>query len=456
MENEKKLVALSQKKLLAKVNSSIGITNKLIAENNKKLVVEIFERNPRFFIGLISQFYPLTLEILTFEKSLNWTYVSRENNITHLLNEQNAIELNKFKELDWKLVSQNENIIWSEEILNVFENKLDWEYLSENNNMLINDEILGSYSHKWDWNNFKFNETFPWSLEIIKKYENKWNWETLLRNKKNPLIIDLLEKHFENNDSDKFKKEISVNKQLRYLFEMSLKERDLAVLCTNASLEWNIELIENKIGTYKWNWQDISRNENLSWSLELIERFEDKWNWYSLSNNLSIKWTKKIIDRFEDKLIFDYYIDDDWGLSTNEEYGYSSSGMSSNKNVIWTEELIENYDERLNWRKLSRNENLPWSIEFFQKHINKWDWDLISANTNLPWSSELIEEYEDKWDYFSLSRNPRIPWTIKLIHKHTLKIKYAYYNLWKTLKPYVDDEMVINLLKKLENGELKS
>ena len=31
MENENKVVALSQKNLLAKVNSSIGITNKLIA-----------------------------------------------------------------------------------------------------------------------------------------------------------------------------------------------------------------------------------------------------------------------------------------------------------------------------------------------------------------------------------------------------------------------------------------
>jgi len=455
MENENKLVALSQKNLLAKVNSSIGITNKLIAENNKKLVVEIFERNPKFFISLISQFYPLTLEILTFEKFLNWTYVSRENNITHLLNEHNATELDKFKELDWKLVSKNENIIWSEEILNVFWFDLDWEYLSENKSMLINEEILDNYSTLWNWNKICINENFPWSLQIIKKYENNWDWETLLRNKKNPLIIDLLEKHFENNDSDKFKKEISANKHLRYLFEMSLKERDLAGLCTNAILKWNIELIEKNIGTYGWKWQDISSNENLSWSLELLERYEDKWNWYTLSNNQGIKWTKKIIDRFEDKLTFDCFIDD-YFLQTYEDYGCSASGMSSNKNVQWTEELIENYDERLNWRKLSRNENLPWSIEFFQKHINKWDWSELSGNTNLPWSSELIEKYEDKWSYSSLSRNPKIPWTIKLIHRHTLKIKYAYYNIWQKLEPYIDDEMVINILKKLENGELKS
>ena len=56
MEKENKVVAQSQKNLLAKVNSSIGITNKLITENNKKLVVEIFEQNPKFFIDLISEY----------------------------------------------------------------------------------------------------------------------------------------------------------------------------------------------------------------------------------------------------------------------------------------------------------------------------------------------------------------------------------------------------------------
>ena len=77
--------------------------------------------------------------MLSFEKFLYWYHVNKDNNITHLLNEQNTTDLDKFKKLDWKLVSENENIIWSEEILNVFENKLHWEYLSKNNNMLINE-----------------------------------------------------------------------------------------------------------------------------------------------------------------------------------------------------------------------------------------------------------------------------------------------------------------------------
>lgn len=85
MENENKLVALSQKNLLSKVNSSIGITNKLIAENNKKLVVEIFVRNPKFFIDLISESYPLNDNILKYGQNLNWYKICRLNNIINLL-----------------------------------------------------------------------------------------------------------------------------------------------------------------------------------------------------------------------------------------------------------------------------------------------------------------------------------------------------------------------------------
>ena len=102
MENENKVIALSQKNLLAKVNSSFGITNKLIAENNKKLVVEIFERNPNFFIGLISQFYPLTIELLSFEEILNAHTISLYNDLTILLTNSNSEDFYNIKKLNWK------------------------------------------------------------------------------------------------------------------------------------------------------------------------------------------------------------------------------------------------------------------------------------------------------------------------------------------------------------------
>ena len=160
MENENKVVALSQKNLLAKVNSSIGITNKLITENNKKLVVEIFERNPNFFIGLISQFYPLTIELLSFEKILNGKLISRSNNLTDLLLSTEISELNKIATLDWLELSLNNNIIWTE-------------------------KIIDSFLEKWDWSLLCLNSSICWNEEMIDKYESNSNYGKVLaaRNK---------------------------------------------------------------------------------------------------------------------------------------------------------------------------------------------------------------------------------------------------------------------------------
>jgi hypothetical protein len=51
----------------------------------------------------------------------------------------------------------------------------------------------------------------------------------------------------------------------------------------------------------KWDWQDLSNNKSLPWSIGLIERFKDKWSWENLSRNESLPWSIELIERFEDK-----------------------------------------------------------------------------------------------------------------------------------------------------------
>jgi hypothetical protein len=74
----------------------------------------------------------------------------------------------------------------------------------------------------------------------------------------------------------------------------------------------------------------------LPWSIELIEKYEDKWNWSILSWNEALH------------------------LSI---------------------ELIEKFKERWDWNNLSRNESLPWSIELIEKY--KWYWSCLSINEAL-------------------------------------------------------------------------
>ena len=45
----------------------------------------------------------------------------------------------------------------------------------------------------------------------------------------------------------------------------------------NKALPWSLELIERYED--RWYWQSLSENETLPWSIELIERYEDHWQW---------------------------------------------------------------------------------------------------------------------------------------------------------------------------------
>ncbi|HNJ87171.1 MAG TPA: hypothetical protein PKU92_11355, partial [Agitococcus sp.] len=84
-----------------------------------------------------------------------------------------------------------------------------------------------------------------------------------------------------------------------------------------------------------WDWKELSNNEALPWSLELIERFDDKWDWERLSNNEALPWSLELIERFEDK----------WRWS-----GGISLDLSYNEAVPWSLELIERFKDKWDWR----------------------------------------------------------------------------------------------------------
>lgn len=497
MENENKVVALSQKNLLAKVNSSIGITNKLIAENNKKLVVEIFERNPKFFIDLISKFYPLNVEMMAYEKHLNWNTISLYNDLTILLRNSNPEGLYKLNSLNWKSLSRNKKIEWSSKIIDKFIDKWNWSSLSRNETVPFDQELIYKFSERWDWDSFSYNDKFPWSFELVDKYEDKLEFSCAAI-PAIPLSIKLIEKHkniwnvHHWSSINYFNKFITWNEVFLYK-EYFLLE----ALSSNENLIWTLELINQYED--KWNWSSLSANKNLPWSLELLEKYEHRWDWNNISNNQSIEWTAKLIERFDNKLYFDTILNDN---QINEgEYWCEDSnyGLSSNKNVCLTEELIEKYIDRWNWSILSENEKLPWSVDFFNKYILRWDlhklsgnnkfpfteviistyeerwqwivstpkpyyggylYDLdLSSNEHLPWSESFIDKYAERWNWSNLFNNMSINWSIKLLNKHSDKLICSNNDtpssIWNTLSPYIDDELMIKLLEDIKNGKIE-
>ena len=495
MENENKVIALSQKNLLAKVNSSIGITNKLIAENNKKLVVEIFERNPKFFIDLISKFYPLNVEMVAYSKYLNWDSISLYNDLTNILLELDTEYLYKIKTLKWDQLGGNKNIKWSEKIISSHFNKWCWISLSYNISIPFNTQIIDKFSNKWRWQWLQTNRSFPWDFELVEKYENILDMEDSLTCSNIPLSVNLIEKYKNIWKEENWSLISSLNKYITWKEILLFKDYFIwEDLSRNENLIWTLELIEQFKD--KLNWAHLSENAKLPWNLELLKEYEEKWDWYNISNNQGVEWSQELIKIFENKL----YFKSKWTYSKityDEYYGKSLYGLSSNKGVIWSENLIERYTEKWNWKKLSEIAEISWSCAFIEKHKEKLDWVILSRNSKINWSEDLIEKYKSRWKwsenisgkffgfyYFDLSSNEHLPWSesfidkyakrwnwsnlfdnmginwsVKLIHKHSDKLICSNNDtpssIWNTLSPYIDDELVINLLEDIKNGKIE-
>lgn len=160
------------------------------------------------------------------------------------------------------------------------------------------------------------------------------------------------------------------------------------------------------------NWDFLSINEKLPWSIPFIERFYELWNWKRLSGNESLPWSEEFILRFADK----------WKIKTNDSRYepcllYNDSITWSKKLVYrfadqmcgtWlaqrTEllndhpEILEDFKEVIWWEYVSANEYMNWSEELIDKFITYWDWDCLSANEAIVWSKELKEKYKDRFN----------------------------------------------------------
>ncbi len=121
-------------------------------------------------------------------------------------------------------------------------------------------------------------------------------------------------------------------------------------------------LTEAQLARYadQWDWELLSENAGLPWSIDLLEQFAETWDWGALSYNSELPWGIDLIERFADK----WY----WHL-LSEDYGL-----------------------------------LPWSIDLIERYADKWDWGVLSKNSGLPWSKQLFRQFETNWHMESVSK----------------------------------------------------
>jgi hypothetical protein len=143
--------------------------------------------------------------------------------------------------------------------------------------------------------------------------------------------------------------------------------------CTTLDI---IECFINEPHTFKFSWEDVSRNPNLT--VEFIKKHPYKrWNWRFISENSS--FTPKDVEN-------------------NPEFPWEPGYLVLNKS--FPEEEIEKVIDNYSWQR-SIWENNDLSLEFIKYHSRgkRLNWRLLSLNKNI--TPEFIE---------SKIRNPFVYW----------------------------------------------
>lgn len=203
------------------------------------------------------------------------------------------------------------------------------------------------------------------------------------------------------------------------------EQLDVKFLSNNYYAEWDSDTIS--MFKQKLDWSLFSASCRSFADVNMIQEFSKEIAWISsdheagctgLSYNPKISWTEELIAKYENQLDF--------------------ITLSYVESFPWSEKYIDKYIDRWDWEGLSYQPNLPWSEQFIAKYENHWDWDFIILNVKIPWTVpllekyfhrfdhmgstafasnetftnniEIIEEFSDHLCWYTISRNPNLPW----------------------------------------------
>jgi hypothetical protein len=195
---------------------------------------------------------------------------------------------------------------------------------------------------------------------------------------------------------------------------------DWDALSRNENLSWSASLLHEH--AHKWDWAALSANEAIPFSGDLIERHHRRWDWELLSVNEALPWTEDLIRRFSGQW--------PWGLAQDDASDFGFKGaLSMNRALPWSAELLNEFKHRWDWRILSGNPVLPWSPDLLHRFREQWAWGVepsnkellyptLSTNPGVSWTERLLTEYSALLNWTELSRNPSLPWTETFLERH--------------------------------------
>ncbi len=110
---------------------------------------------------------------------------------------EQMLEKHKSK-VDWKDISNNDDIVWTSAMLEKFKKFIDWKELSSTScETILTEECLERFKDYWDWSELSDNGNLKLSYQLIDKFIDLWNWSGLINHWQNDELysIDFLERY---------------------------------------------------------------------------------------------------------------------------------------------------------------------------------------------------------------------------------------------------------------------
>jgi len=83
----------------------------------------------------------------------------------------------------WKRLSEDHGFVWTEALIDRYQDKIEWKSLSENSNVQWTASMLEKYKHKLDWKALSsYGREGLFSAENLRKFSSRWDWTALSSN----------------------------------------------------------------------------------------------------------------------------------------------------------------------------------------------------------------------------------------------------------------------------------
>lgn len=129
-----------------------------------------------------------------------------------------------------------------------------------------------------------------------------------------------------------------------------------------------------KLWRQELNWEDLAKNPNLPWSVELFREFDNELTMHpeDLTEELATMETKA---------------------------GHYQSSIYSNNGIPWSVELLDFVKDKVSWFMINQHWPLEDSGEMLERYRQYMDWSFPQWQWEPKWTPELVKKFKDLIDF---------------------------------------------------------